>query len=154
MHDRRIEASMFSRTASTTSLTLRRANTRIVHGWIESAGMESSAFGTHSLRRTKAAQIYRKTGNLGNLWVAVFLIYAAPANSVDWPGPWKPGMAIAEREAFFHSEAECRDYAMRKIGHLHEGMLAPMRFQNVRRGDPQETHRAHGRLSAVALAFG
>ena len=26
--------------------------------------MESSAFGTHSLRRTKAAQIYRKTGNL------------------------------------------------------------------------------------------
>jgi site-specific recombinase XerD len=64
MHDRRIEASMFSRTASTTSLTLRRANTRIVHGWIESAGMDSSAFGTHSLRRTKAAQIYRKTGNL------------------------------------------------------------------------------------------
>jgi site-specific recombinase XerC len=26
--------------------------------------MESSAFGTHSLCRTKAAQIYRKTGNL------------------------------------------------------------------------------------------
>jgi integrase len=41
-----------------------RQYARIVHGWIESAGMESSAFGTHSLRRTKAAQIYRKTGNL------------------------------------------------------------------------------------------
>ena len=41
-----------------------RPYARIVHGWIESAGMESSAFGTHSLRRTKAAQIYRKTGNL------------------------------------------------------------------------------------------
>jgi site-specific recombinase XerC len=26
--------------------------------------MESSAYGTHSMRRTKAAQIYRKTGNL------------------------------------------------------------------------------------------
>jgi integrase len=26
--------------------------------------MESSAFGTHSLRRTKAAQIYRKTSKL------------------------------------------------------------------------------------------
>ena len=26
--------------------------------------MDSTAFGTHSLRRTKAAQIYRKTGNL------------------------------------------------------------------------------------------
>ena len=41
-----------------------RQYARIVHGWIESAGMESSAFGTHSLRRTKASQIYRKTGNL------------------------------------------------------------------------------------------
>ena len=41
-----------------------RQYARIVHGWVESAGMESSAFGTHSLRRTKAAQIYRKTGNL------------------------------------------------------------------------------------------
>ena len=26
--------------------------------------MDSRAYGTHSLRRTKAAQIYRKTGNL------------------------------------------------------------------------------------------
>ena len=26
--------------------------------------MDSTAYGTHSLRRTKAAQIYRKTGNL------------------------------------------------------------------------------------------
>ena len=41
-----------------------RQYARIVHGWIEIAGMESSAFGTHSLRRAKAAQIYRKTGNL------------------------------------------------------------------------------------------
>jgi site-specific recombinase XerC len=29
-----------------------------------SAGLDSSAYGTHSMRRTKAAQIYRKTGNL------------------------------------------------------------------------------------------
>jgi site-specific recombinase XerD len=41
-----------------------RQYARIVHGWIEGAGMDSSAYGTHSLRRTKAAQIYRKTGNL------------------------------------------------------------------------------------------
>jgi len=27
-------------------------------------GLDSSAYGTHSMRRTKAAQIYRKTGNL------------------------------------------------------------------------------------------
>ena len=41
-----------------------RQYARVVHGWIESAGMDSTAYGTHSLRRTKAAQIYRKTGNL------------------------------------------------------------------------------------------
>jgi site-specific recombinase XerC len=31
---------------------------------VDSAGLDSSAHGTHSMRRTKAAQIYRKTGNL------------------------------------------------------------------------------------------
>jgi integrase len=41
-----------------------RQYARIVHGWVESAGLDSSAYGTHSMRRTKAAQIYRKTGNL------------------------------------------------------------------------------------------
>ena len=41
-----------------------RQYARIVHKWVESAGLESSAYGTHSLRRTKVAQIYRKTGNL------------------------------------------------------------------------------------------
>ena len=41
-----------------------RQYARIVHGWIESAGLDSSAYGTHSMRRTKAAKIYRKTGNL------------------------------------------------------------------------------------------
>ena len=28
------------------------------------AGLDSSLYGTHSMRRTKVAQIYRKTGNL------------------------------------------------------------------------------------------
>ena len=41
-----------------------RQYSRIVHTWVESAGLDSSAYGTHSMRRTKAAQIYRKTGNL------------------------------------------------------------------------------------------
>ena len=41
-----------------------RQYARTVRGWIEGAGMDSCAYGTHSLRRTKAAQIYRKTGNL------------------------------------------------------------------------------------------
>lgn len=37
---------------------------RIVRGWVTAIGLESSGYGTHSLRRTKAAEIYRKTGNL------------------------------------------------------------------------------------------
>jgi len=41
-----------------------RQYARIVQAWVESAGLDSSAYGTHSMRRTKAAQIYKKTGNL------------------------------------------------------------------------------------------
>ena len=41
-----------------------RQYARIVHLWIDRAGLDSSAYGTHSMRRTKAAQIYKKTGNL------------------------------------------------------------------------------------------
>ena len=41
-----------------------RQYARMVHRWVERAGLDSSAYGTHSMRRTKAAQIYKKTGNL------------------------------------------------------------------------------------------
>ncbi|MGL4964896.1 MAG: tyrosine-type recombinase/integrase [Inquilinus sp.] len=41
-----------------------RQYTRLVRGWVSDAGLDSPAYGTHSMRRTKAAQIYRKTGNL------------------------------------------------------------------------------------------
>jgi integrase len=37
---------------------------RIVHDWVRNAGLDDSAYGTHSMRRTKASQIYKKTGNL------------------------------------------------------------------------------------------
>jgi site-specific recombinase XerD len=41
-----------------------RQYARIVHRWADRAGLDSSAYGTHSLRRTTPAQIYKKTGNL------------------------------------------------------------------------------------------
>tara|TARA_R100000322_G_scaffold169672_2_gene142493 strand:- start:642 stop:1151 length:510 start_codon:yes stop_codon:yes gene_type:complete len=41
-----------------------RQYARIVNTWIASVGLDPSGYGTHSMRRTKAAQIYRKTGNL------------------------------------------------------------------------------------------
>ncbi|OWJ69189.1 tyrosine-type recombinase/integrase [Inquilinus limosus] len=41
-----------------------RQYARLVHGWVTEAGLDSPSYGTHSMRRTKATQIYRKTGNL------------------------------------------------------------------------------------------
>ena len=41
-----------------------RQYARLVRNWVASIGLEPSAYGTHSMRRTKVAQIYRKTGNL------------------------------------------------------------------------------------------
>ena len=41
-----------------------RQYARLVKEWVGSIGLEASAYGTHSLRRTKVAQIYKKTGNL------------------------------------------------------------------------------------------
>ena len=37
---------------------------RLVRDWVASIGLEPSGSGAHLLRRTKAAEIYRKTGNL------------------------------------------------------------------------------------------
>ena len=43
-------------------MTTRHA--RLVSDWIGGAGLDPRQFGTHSLRRTKATLIYRRTGNL------------------------------------------------------------------------------------------
>ncbi|MES2845151.1 MAG: tyrosine-type recombinase/integrase [Pseudomonadota bacterium] len=41
-----------------------RQYARIMREWVTSIGLEPSASGTHSMRRTKVAEIYKKTGNL------------------------------------------------------------------------------------------
>ncbi|MCB2137460.1 MAG: tyrosine-type recombinase/integrase [Rhodobacteraceae bacterium] len=41
-----------------------RQYARLVRDWVTSIGLEPSSYGTHSMRRTKVAEIYRKTGNL------------------------------------------------------------------------------------------
>lgn len=41
-----------------------RQYSRFVRRWVASIGLNPATYGTHSLRRTKAALIYRKTGNL------------------------------------------------------------------------------------------
>ncbi len=41
-----------------------RQYARIVHDWVKAAGLDSTAYGTHSMRRTKATLIYKRTKNL------------------------------------------------------------------------------------------
>ena len=41
-----------------------RQYARLLSEWIASIGLDPHLFGTHSLRRTKATLIYRRTGNL------------------------------------------------------------------------------------------
>src|SRR5204863_1735478 len=41
-----------------------RQYARRISEWIASIGLDPKLFGTHSLRRTKATLIYRRTGNL------------------------------------------------------------------------------------------
>ena len=41
-----------------------RQYARLVQEWVASIGLAPAKFGTHSLRRTKAVLIYRRTGNL------------------------------------------------------------------------------------------
>jgi site-specific recombinase XerD len=41
-----------------------RQYARIVDGWVREIGLDSTAYGTHSIRRTKPTLIYRRTKNL------------------------------------------------------------------------------------------
>ena len=52
-----------SRVASSPHVSTRQY-ARIVHHWVAAAGLDSSAYGTHSMRRTKATLIYKRTKNL------------------------------------------------------------------------------------------
>jgi integrase len=51
------------RRAPKTGITTRQY-ARLVSDWIGSVGLDPRLYGTHSLRRTKATLIYRRTGNL------------------------------------------------------------------------------------------
>jgi integrase len=41
-----------------------RQYARLLSEWIAGIGLDPSLFGTHSIRRTKATLIYRRTGNM------------------------------------------------------------------------------------------
>lgn len=41
-----------------------RQYARIVHQWVAAIGLDSTVYGTHTMRRTKATLIYKRTKNL------------------------------------------------------------------------------------------
>jgi len=55
---------LFTGPRSELSMTSRQY-ARLVSDWIVGVGLDPHLYGTHSLRRTKATLIYRRTGNLG-----------------------------------------------------------------------------------------
>ena len=73
-----------------------RQYARLVRDWVATIGLDPSGFGTHSLRRTKAALIYRKTGNLRA--VQLLLGHTKVDSTVRYLGvELEDALSIAER---------------------------------------------------------
>ncbi|MEQ3708285.1 MAG: tyrosine-type recombinase/integrase [Tateyamaria sp.] len=69
---------------------------RLVRDWVVSIGLEPSGYGTHSMRRTKVAEIYRKTGNLRA--VPLLLGHTKVDSTVRYLGvELEEALSIAER---------------------------------------------------------
>ena len=52
-----------SRLAKSSHVSTRQYS-RIVHQWVAAIGLDSTVYGTHTMRRTKATLIYKRTKNL------------------------------------------------------------------------------------------
>ena len=61
-----------------------RQYARIVNEWVRAIGLDPSAYGTHSLRRTKASLIYRRTKNLRA--IQLLLGHTKPENTFRYLG--------------------------------------------------------------------
>src|SRR5579864_526339 len=64
-----------------------RQYARLVSEWIASIGLDPMLFGTHSLRRTKATLIYRRTGNLRAVQLLLSHTAYCPRTSNRSQGP-------------------------------------------------------------------
>jgi integrase len=75
---------------------LERQYATLVRDWVSAIHLDPSGYGTHSLRRTKAALIYRKTGNLRA--VQLLLGHAKVDSTVWYLGvELEDALSIAER---------------------------------------------------------
>jgi len=73
-----------------------RQYARLVDEWVTAVGLRRQDYGTHSMRRTKAAMIYRATGNLRA--VQILLGHTKIENTVRYLGvDVEDALIIAER---------------------------------------------------------
>ena len=73
-----------------------RQYSRIVGAWVGSIGLDPAAYGTHTLRRTKATLIYRRTRNLravqlllGHAKLESTVRYSESRSTTPWRSPSK-----------------------------------------------------------------
>ena len=59
-----LDSYLFKSRLSTSARLSTRQYSRIVKGWVEMIGLDPCVYATHSLRRTKATLIYKRTKNL------------------------------------------------------------------------------------------
>ena len=72
-----------------------RQYARLVDEWVVGVGLRKEEYGTHSLRRTKAAIIYKATGNLRA--VQILLGHTKIENTVHYLGvDVEDALALAE----------------------------------------------------------
>lgn len=69
IHHQRLAASdyLFPSRVKASPHSLRRQYARLLASWLADIGLDPSLYGTHSLRRTKASMIYRRTKNIRSI---------------------------------------------------------------------------------------
>ncbi|TXC73765.1 tyrosine-type recombinase/integrase [Sphingorhabdus soli] len=73
-----------------------RQYARLVDEWVTAIGLRNAEYGTHSLRRTKAAMIYRATGNIRA--IQILLGHSKIENTVRYLGvDVEDALLLAER---------------------------------------------------------
>jgi site-specific recombinase XerC len=73
-----------------------RQYARLVDEWVTAIGLSREDYGTHSMRRTKTAMIYRATGNLRA--VQILLGHSKIENTVRYLGvDVEDALMLAER---------------------------------------------------------
>jgi integrase len=73
-----------------------RQYARLVDEWVTAIGLRRAEYGTHSMRRTKAAMIYKATGNLRA--IQILLGHTKIENTVRYLGvDIEDALLLAER---------------------------------------------------------